>query len=102
VADVTVVERDGGTFAVTVGDGARATSHTVHVPAGLPEILGCGQVPVVELVRSSFAFLLEREPPTSILRTFSLEQISDYFPEYPETIRRILAGPAGDRPAPPG
>jgi len=40
-------------------------------------------------------FLLEREPPTSILRTFSLEQIGDYFPDYRATIRRTLARDPG-------
>jgi hypothetical protein len=37
---------------------------------------------------------LEREPATSILRSFSLEQIGDYFSDYRETIRERLAGPA--------
>jgi hypothetical protein len=32
--------------------------------------------------------LLEREPSTSILRRFSLEVVSQYFPEYPAQIRR--------------
>jgi len=33
-------------------------------------------------VRRSFAFLLAREPNTSILREFSLGTIEQYFPEY--------------------
>jgi hypothetical protein len=33
-------------------------------------------------VRRSFDFLLEREPPSSILRTFDLAVIGRYFPEY--------------------
>lgn len=37
---------------------------------------------VAELVRRSFDFLLEREPPTSILRRFDLSVIQRYFPEY--------------------
>jgi hypothetical protein len=67
----------------------------VRVPAGLPHALGCADVPGVELVRASFAFLLEREPPSSILRNFSLEQIGDYFPEYPDSVRRFLAPATG-------
>jgi hypothetical protein len=97
VAEVTVVEQSAGTYAVTIGDGTTTTTHTVRVPDGLPEALGCAQVPVVDLVRSSVAFLLEREPPTSILRTFSLEQIGDYFPEYRATMRRTLARDPRDR-----
>jgi hypothetical protein len=91
VAEVTVAEEGSGTYTVTIVDGARTSTHTVRVPAGLPETLGCARVPVTELVRRSFCFLLERESPASILRNFSLEQIGDYFPEYPDVIRRALA-----------
>jgi hypothetical protein len=42
------------------------------------------------LVDASFRFLLERESPTSILRSFDLLEIGRYFPEYEATIR----GPA--------
>jgi hypothetical protein len=37
---------------------------------------------VADLVRRSFEFLLEREPPESILRRFDLAVIQRYFPEY--------------------
>src|SRR5439155_312918 len=43
---------------------------------------GADREPVEDLVRRSFVFLLEREPATSILRTFDLSVISRYFPEY--------------------
>ena len=95
MAEVTVVEQGGGTFLVTVATGSATTSHTVRVPAGLATTLGCAHVPEADLVRRSFAFLLEREPPSSILRTFSLEQIGDYFPDYPAVLRRALSGEAG-------
>ena len=41
---------------------------------------------VEDLVRRSFEFLLEREPPTSILHTFALPDIELYFPDYPRVI----------------
>jgi hypothetical protein len=41
---------------------------------------------VEDLVKRSFEFLLEREPPESILRRFGLSDIERYFPEYPRTI----------------
>jgi hypothetical protein len=88
VTEVAVVEQEAGTYKVTVGAGPGATIHTVRVPHDLPETLGWGQMPVTELVRASFAFLLEREGPESILRAFSLEQIGHYFPEYADRIRR--------------
>jgi hypothetical protein len=78
-----------GTFDVEVRDGAITTSHTVTVPPHLPEALGWPQGHEQLLVRQSFEFLLEREPATSILRRFSLDVISDYFPDYgPEMTRR--------------
>jgi hypothetical protein len=91
MAEVTVVEQAPGTFTVTIGTGSGTTTHTVRVPAGLPATLGCTHRPVADLVRRSFAFLLEREPPSSILRTFSLEQIGDYFPDFPDAMRRASA-----------
>jgi hypothetical protein len=39
---------------------------------------------------ASFEFLLEREPATSILREFSPDVISQYFPGYPAEIRARL------------
>jgi hypothetical protein len=44
------------------------------------------------VVEASFAFLLEREPRESILRSFDLSEISRYFPEYERELRRALNG----------
>ena len=46
---------------------------------------GRGRAPE-DLVRDSFEFLLEREPPSAILRRFDLPTIERYFPEYPRLI----------------
>jgi hypothetical protein len=37
------------------------------------------------LVKASFAFLLERESPQQILRSFDLTDIARFFPEYDST-----------------
>jgi hypothetical protein len=87
MAQITVTRQADATFQVQTPAG---TSHTVSVPAGFPASLGCVQVTPEELVRASFEFLLEREPATSILRTFSLDVISQYFPDYPARIRDRL------------
>jgi|ETN01SMinimDraft_4_1059930.scaffolds.fasta_scaffold339432_2 hypothetical protein len=42
---------------------------------------------VKELVKKSFEFLLDREPPEQILKFFSLSQIETYFPTYPIEIK---------------
>ena len=42
------------------------------------------------LLEESFRFLLEREPNTSIMTSFSLPLIGRYFPEFEEEIRARL------------
>jgi hypothetical protein len=43
-----------------------------------------------KLVEESFRFLLEREPPSSILRMLAISDIARYFPDYPAEIGRRL------------
>ncbi|MGA2522173.1 MAG: hypothetical protein ABSG81_15310 [Acidimicrobiales bacterium] len=82
-----------GAYRVEVRDGERRTVHEVTVPAGLAEGLGWDPSRTTELVEASFAFLLEREPASSILRRFRLDVIGDYFPDYGDVISR-RAGPS--------
>jgi len=89
MTQITVTEQAGGSFRVQTPAG---TSHEVSVPTGFAASLGCGDVAPGELVRASFEFLLEREPATSILREFSLDVISQYFPSYPAKIGDRLGG----------
>jgi hypothetical protein len=62
----------------------------VQVPATLVEDLGLTDVDRELVVRETFAFLLEREPPSSILGEFSLDVVSGYFPEFYDELRRRL------------
>jgi len=62
-------------------DGRPASEHTVTVTRADKERFA-PQATVEELVARSFGFLLEREPPTSILRRFDLADIERYFPDY--------------------
>ena len=83
--------RSGGGWVCQVAVELRGqrTEHTVTVsPASLAR-WGAGAQPedVEDLVRRSFEFLLEREPPSAILRQFDLAVIETYFPEYDELIR---------------
>ena len=77
------------TFEVTVQDRA-TTVHTVTASPDYAARLTGGRVPAEILVRWSFNFLLEREPNTSILRSFDLTVIARYFPEYERVIPRML------------
>jgi hypothetical protein len=69
---------------------AAGTAHDVTIPVALIERLSIDDLDEAQLVRESFAFLLEREPATSILREFSVDVISRYFPEYEDEIRTRL------------
>ena len=78
------------TFKVTV-TAATTTTHTVTVQPAVYQRLTGGKVPAAMLVEKSFAFLLAREPNTSILSRFDLTVIGQYFPEYETTIPGMLA-----------
>jgi hypothetical protein len=92
VTEIAVVARPDGTFQVDVASRGSVTTHVVSVPDGYPAALGCANVPPEQLIRASFAFLLAHEPPSSILRRFSLDEIAGYFPDFPATISRRLHG----------
>jgi hypothetical protein len=85
--DVSCSLTDGGwSCSVVVGEGGSTTRHVVAV--ALEDLRRLAPAASAEdLVRRSFAFLLEREPKESILRSFSLAVIGRYFPEYERTIR---------------
>lgn len=77
-------------YAVVVREGRDTTNHRVRVPDQLLDDLGLVDLDEEDLVRESFAFLLEREPADSILHEFDLDVISRYFPEYvPEITVRL-------------
>lgn len=77
----------GWTADVTVRDRPE-TRHRVRVSRAELERYGHEGEDAASLVRRSFAFLLAREPNTSILPQFDLGVIERYFPEYPKVIRR--------------
>jgi hypothetical protein len=70
----------------TVRVGGRTEHRVTARPAVLERVARPGEAPE-ETLRRAFDFLLEREPPDSILRSFDLEDIARYFPEFWETMR---------------
>lgn len=86
---VTVKQTGPETFEVAVS-GAAPSVHVVTVAEDYARKLTSGRAPASELVEKSFAFLLEREPNTSILRSFELSVIQRYFPEYEETVSAMF------------
>jgi hypothetical protein len=84
--------QDGGWRChVVVTSGSAATEHEVLVDRATLDDLAPGATPET-LVAESFRFLLEREPPGSILRSFELPIIGRYFGEFADEIRRRMAG----------
>lgn len=87
----TAVTADGWDCAVTVHDGGE-TDHQVHVTRGDLARLAPGAADPTDLVKASFAFLLEREPKEAILQEFDVSVIGRYFPDFEREIRRRLSG----------
>ncbi len=86
---INVQSIDNKTFQVVVAE-RTTTTHTVTVSPEYYDKLTDQRVSAEELVRKSFEFLLERESNSSILRSFDLPVIGRYFPEYEDTIQRML------------
>ena len=59
-----------------------STEHRVTLTDAYWEQIWHSRLPKKEIVSRSFAFLLEREPNSSIMRTFDLPVIQRYFSEY--------------------
>ena len=74
---------------VTIGDDADATTHEVSVDRETLDDLAPG-APPEDLVRTSFEFLLEREPREAIMRRFELPIIGRFFGDYRDEVGRRL------------
>jgi hypothetical protein len=92
VSGIKITPAGSHEFTVEVTEGNDTTSHHVIVPQSLLADWGLDDVSEEEVVRESFAFLLEREPASSILPDFSLAIISRYFPEYGDELSERLGG----------
>jgi len=81
---------DGWSCQVSVESQGQRSQHSVTVTRADLERWGRGteEPDVEDLVRRSFEFLLEREPPSSILASFQLSVIRRYFPEYDRLFRQ--------------
>lgn len=90
MARISIERIQGAEYRVTVEEHGATTSHVVTVTAQDVARYAPEGISPEQLLESSFEFLLEREPASSILRTFSLPIIERYFPEYPREIRTRL------------
>jgi len=89
--DIDIVAADANTYDVTItDDDGEQTSHRVWVPPSVLTDLGLSEAQEPVLVRASMAYLLEREPASSILPQFGLDEIARFFPNYPTEIGTLL------------
>ena len=86
-----VVAMAPGEYGVEVEEGNGTTGHKVRLPPTFLDDLLLTDADEERIVRETFGFLLEREPATSILPEFSLDDVSRYFPEFPEELQRRLS-----------
>ena len=80
---------DANTYEVIV-EGDTETSHTVTLTPDYYRKLCGASVTHEWLLIQAFRFLLDREPNTSILASFDLQDINSYFPEFEDEIRSRL------------
>jgi hypothetical protein len=94
---VTRADDAGTRFSVTVrDDDGSVTSHVVSVSDADWDRFGRGYQTRDQLVHASFTYLLEHEPKESIMRSFELNVIARYFPDYPATIARHVSDRRGE------
>lgn len=70
---------DGWVFDVTIKLGGKEHQRRVTLTKEFQTMLWADPELIV---RASFDFLLNREPPEDILSTFDLSEISKYYPDY--------------------
>jgi hypothetical protein len=88
MTDIAVTPTEPDRFGVEVTEGDTVTSHRIAVPTETLDEFAVSGADREQVVRQTFAFLLEREPATSIEREFTLDDVSRYFPEFPEELQR--------------
>ena len=83
---ILIKELSGEEFQVTV-NATNPTSHNVTLSDDTHQNLTNGKVNKKKFIEFRFKFLLKSEPNTSILSSFELSVISNYFPEYIKTVK---------------
>ena len=88
---IEIEKKNQNEFVVLVQEKETHSQHLVTLDDAYHQFLTQGKIPKEDLIRKSFQFLLEREAKESILRSFNLQMIKRYFPEYEEEITSSMA-----------
>jgi len=86
---IKVIKITDNVFKVVVNSTGQ-TEHIVKLSSKIYQNITKGKISKIDLIIKSFEFLLKRESNQSILREFSLEIISQYFPDYLDQITKDL------------
>ena len=86
MASIKITEIEKDKFLVEVSDNVKS-SHNVVISDKVYQELTNSMISKYELLEKSFAFLLDREPNTSILTNFEIQIISHYFSGYTNGVR---------------
>ena len=86
MASIKITEIEKDKFLVEVSDNVKS-SHNVVISDKVYQELTNSMISKYELLEKSFAFLLDREPNTSILTNFEIQIISHYFSDYANCVR---------------
>ncbi|MGZ4593110.1 MAG: hypothetical protein ACXV3C_04540 [Actinomycetes bacterium] len=82
-----ITASDEHLYDVTItDDSGTETRHSVRVPEDFLEAHGVAASQEPVLVRASVLYLLEREPASSIMERFTLDDITTYFPSYVDDV----------------
>ena len=87
MASIKITEIEKDKFLVEVSNNVKS-SHNVVISDKVYQELTNSMISKYELLEKSFAFLLDREPNTSILTNFEIQIISHYFSDYTNCVRR--------------
>ena len=93
---ITIESIDNDTFSVSINL-EKDTQHTVTFSDKLRESYNLGHIQKDVIIKYAFEFLLMREPNTSILTSFSIDLISNYFPEFKTRLQEHFRKTKGER-----
>lgn len=83
-------ENGAFSFLVEVRDAEGESSYDVTLRQNTYERLSGEKYAPETCVEAAFRFLLDREPKQSILSSFDIDQISQYFPEFERALPEYL------------
>tara|TARA_Y100000991_G_scaffold77770_2_gene58506 strand:+ start:2101 stop:2394 length:294 start_codon:yes stop_codon:yes gene_type:complete len=78
---------DNDTFSVSISS-KKNTQHIVKFSDKQRDLYELGHIQKDVIIKIAFDFLLAREPNTSILTNFSIDLISNYFPEFETKLKK--------------